>query len=664
MNYWLGIDSGGTFTDFVLIQANACSIHKVLSTPAAPEQAILQGISEMGLDKAMRAGELTIVHGTTVATNAALEGQGADTLFITNAGIEDILLIGRQARAELYNLTPTVTRGPLQRKDMLGVNCRRDARGRNLHPLSDGEIHRIVEQVAERNPQAVAISLLYSWLDDSEEQQLAKALRHSGRFVCHSSHVLPVSGEYERGICTWLNAWLGPRVAEYLDRLDQAVQPSSLSIMQSHGGTLPAGVAARRAVNLLLSGPAGGLCAARDIARQSGREKLMTFDMGGTSTDVALLDGDLNLTREGRIGGWPVAVPMVDMHTIGAGGGSLAQVDAAGMLHVGPQSAGADPGPACYGRGATLATVTDANLVLGRLPASQRLGGSLKLDLAAARQALDQLADQLGMDHLAAARGVIALANEHMAQALRVISIQKGHDPADFTLTSFGGAGGLHVCELAGMLGMRQALVPANSGVLSAEGLVRAPRQRELIQALPEHADSRQISSLMEQLEKIGRQALEDDGCAPESITCLAEVGLCYQGQSFQLNVPWQGSRAGAEQAFHQLHEQRYGHRLELPISWIHVQIQVRAETSLPAPAGLSEHRGEAEQHLPVAGCAQPVPVYQRASLGAGQILTGPALICEAVATTWLAPGWQLAVSEAGHLWLSQPTAASQQATE
>lgn len=654
MTHWLGIDTGGTFTDFVLLAPEGNRIHKVLSTPQAPEQAILQGIDELGLSALMHDGQLVIVHGTTVATNAALQGQGVKTLFVTNAGLEDTLLIGRQARDALYDLTPAAGQGALNRADMLGVNCRRGADGSVITALGEAEIRRLTQEIERRNPAAVAISLLYSWLDDSEERALAQALEKPGRFVCHSAAVLPVTGEYERGLCTWLNAWLGPVVTDYLNRLDQAVRPSTLAIMQSHGGTLPPRAAARGAVNLLLSGPAGGLCAAREIARQSGRGAMMTFDMGGTSTDVALLDGDLNLTMEGRIGPWPVAVPMVEMHTIGAGGGSLAQVDDAGMLHVGPQSAGAQPGPACYGRGGEQATVTDANLVLGRLPADQRLGGSLALDQAAAQAALDRLSQQLGMDRLAAAEGVIALANEHMAQALRVISVGKGHNPADFTLVSFGGAGGLHVCELAGILGMHRALVPVNSGVLSAEGLVRAPHQRELVQTLPDNLDASGISELIDQLEARGRAALKADGCDPARIHCKREVALCYQGQSFQLTVPWCGSREQAEAAFHQRHEQRYGHRLKLPVSWVNVQVQARAEREPPDRTLLTEQSGMTRLKADVHGCEQPVPLFQREDLGAGQRLCGPALICEAVATTWLAPGWCLEVGPQGHLWLEK----------
>ncbi|MFC6329068.1 hydantoinase/oxoprolinase N-terminal domain-containing protein, partial [Alloalcanivorax gelatiniphagus] len=342
MAYWLGVDTGGTFTDFVLLGEGEPRIHKVLSTPSAPEHAILQGIRELGLDSALAAGELRIVHGTTVATNAALEGKGARTVLVTDRGLEDVPLIGRQNRPELYNLTPQVRRTALHDTPVEGLDARLNADGEPLAPLTEADIQEIVSRVSTHKPESVAVSLLFSYLNDEHEERLARALRDAGLAVSLSSQVLPTRGEYERGLATWLNAWLAPRIHQYLNRLSEHTRPAPLAIMQSHGGTVAADQAAGRAVNLLLSGPAGGLSAARRLALDLDRDHLMTFDMGGTSTDVALLDGDIRLTRDGHIGPYPVAVPMVDMHTIGAGGGSLARVDDAGLLHVGPQSAGAD----------------------------------------------------------------------------------------------------------------------------------------------------------------------------------------------------------------------------------------------------------------------------------------------------------------------------------
>ncbi|MFP1677102.1 hydantoinase/oxoprolinase family protein [Alloalcanivorax sp. C16-2] len=654
MAYWLGVDTGGTFTDFVLLGEDEPRIHKVLSTPAAPEQAILQGIREMGLEDALGAGELVIVHGTTVATNAALEGQGARTVLVTNQGLEDVPLIGRQNRPELYNLTPIAAPSALGETPVESLPARLGAGGEEITALDDRQIQELVSRVSAHKPESVAVNLLFSYLDPDHENRLGRALEEAGLTVSLSSQVLPLRGEYERGLATWLNAWLAPRIRHYLNRLSTHTRPSPLTIMQSNGGTVAAEQAAGRAVNLLLSGPAGGLNAARRLGRELGRDHLMTFDMGGTSTDVALLDGDIRLTRDGHIGPYPVAVPMVDMHTIGAGGGSLARADDAGLLHVGPRSAGAHPGPACYGRGGTEPTVTDANVVLGRLQPEFALGGSLALDEDAARAAVNRLATRLGLGLEDAARGIIDLANEHMSQALRVISIQKGFDPANFTLVSFGGAGGLHVCALADNLGMRQAVVPVRAGVLSAEGLVYAPRKRELIQALPADADGQGVDTLARDLDRHGRAELAAEGVAETDIETTVSLDLCYQGQSSTLALPWEGDAAACEAAFHALHEQRYGHRLALPVRRVNVRVRCQAAPRSPAPAALTGGTGEPAWHARLPELSVPVPVYRREALKPEQCLEGPALIFEPVGTVYLAPGWRAQVHFQGHLLMTR----------
>ena len=654
LSYWLGVDTGGTFTDFVLLGDGEPRIHKVLSTPDAPERAILQGIEALGMGAAMATGELAIVHGTTVATNAALEGKGARTVFVTNSGIEDILRIGRQNRAELYNLTPTPAASALTDLPVEGINARLDAQGNELQPLSSDEIADLVTRIKQHDPQSVAICLLFAYLQGEHEQQLAEALRGAGLNVSTSHEIVATRGEYERGLATWLNAWLSPKVADYLQRLQQATRPAPLAIMQSHGGTIASEQAAAQAVNLLLSGPAGGLAAAHRLGEQLQQPNLMTFDMGGTSTDVALLDGAIRLTQQGRIGPYPVAVPMVDMHTIGAGGGSLAYVDEAGLLHVGPQSAGASPGPACYGQGGTQVTVTDANVVLGRLQPAFALGGSLQLDVAAANAAMARLGKALGLSVQETAEGVLALANEHMTQALRVISIQKGHDPADFALMSFGGAGGLHVCALANNLGMRRAIVPQRAGVLSAEGLVYAPRKRELLQALADNASEAQLLALRQQLEEQGSQELQAEGVDAQDLQFQTFVEMCYRGQSSVLQVIWRDDPAERESAFHAAHEQRFGHRLGLPVQQVNLRVQVLANSHTPDSPALTAEAGKPSGHAQLPGIDTPVALFQRESLGAGQRLEGPALIAEAVGTTWLAPGWQATVDALGHLLLER----------
>jgi N-methylhydantoinase A len=504
-------------------------------------------------------------------------------------------------------------------------------------------------------PEAVAINLLFSFLDDGDERAIASWLP-ADVFIARSSEVLPEYKEYERGIATWLNAWVGPRVAGYLERLNAALTPAPVAVMQSSGGTVSAGHAGRMAVRLLLSGPAGGLTGAGFIGRQAGHTHLLTFDMGGTSTDVALIDGDVRLTSEGRIGPWPVAVPMVDMHTIGAGGGSIARLDSGGVLAVGPESAGADPGPACYGQGGTQVTVTDANLVLGRLLPDAFLGGAMTLDAGAARQAVERLARQMGVGVEAAAAGVVAIANEHMAQALRVISVQRGVDPRNFVLTSFGGAGGLHVCALAEALGMARALVPVHAGVLSALGMLVAPPSRQLSRTLTgllEDISEAAIEDELRVLAAQGQAELEAEDVDAGSIGTAFSLDLRYQGQSYTLNLPWQGI-AASRAAFEALHTQRYGHRLDAPVELVTLRCGLHGpalEVRLPS---LAPGHAAAPRHTAVAGHSRPVPVHARAQLCAGQRFAGPALVTETVATTWLPPGWSCEVDGAGNLLLER----------
>jgi N-methylhydantoinase A len=648
----LGVDTGGTFTDFVLHEADgSLRVHKVLSTPAAPEQAILQGIRELGLDPQ----GLQLVHGSTVATNAVLEGKGVPTLYVTNRGFADVLSIGRQQRAGLYELQPAVVADPVPGGWCLETGGRLDAQGRLLEPLTDLDLAELQAAVRARGPAAVAVNLLFSYLDPDLEERIAAAMP-DGVFVSLSSRVLPEVREYERGMATWLNAWIGPKVAGYLSRLCAGLPGVPVSVMQSSGDTVAAAQAAQNAVRMLLSGPAGGLIAARHVGLAGGEERLLTFDMGGTSTDVALVDGEPRLTTEGLIGRYPVAVPMVDMHTIGAGGGSIAWIDAGGMLQVGPESAGADPGPACYGRGGRQATVTDANLLLGRLQSNAFLGGAMGLDRPAAARAVGDLATCLGQTVERTALDIVAIANEHMAQALRVISIRRGADPREHVLVSFGGAGGLHVCALAGLLETGRAMVPVHGGVLSALGmLVARPGRRlsrthiGLLGALPVES----LQAVFEELRADGLAALAAEGLAAETCEALASVDLRYAGQSYTLNLPWRGIEATIA-AFHARHEQRYGHRLALPVELVNIRQWVRGpQPRLALPALDGGPPGQAFATCAVVGVAEPVPQFWRASLAAGQRIEGPALICENVATTWVEPGWSATVDRIGNLQLS-----------
>jgi N-methylhydantoinase A len=684
----LGVDTGGTFTDFVLLtrsssqstssssnnntnQSAELRTHKVLSTPESPERAILQGIDEMGLATAVARGQVKIIHGSTVATNAALEGKGVKTAFITNTGFRDLLTIGRQTRPELYLLETPPISPPVSRALCLEVDGRIDSHGKELAPLNQLNLETLLTSLNQQKPEAVAISLLFSFLDPGHEKQIARLLADKleySPFITCSHDVLPEYREYERGIATWLNATLGPLVRKYLLNLKKSTQPSSLSVMQSSGGTIDADQAACKSVNLLLSGPAGGLAAANFLAQLIGQSRLMTFDMGGTSTDVALLDGKINLTTEGSIGDYPVAVPMVDMHTIGAGGGSIALIDAGGLLQVGPQSAGASPGPACYGLGGSQATVTDANLVLGRLQPDAFLGGTMRLDVAAAREVIAPIARALSLSIEEAASGIIKVANEHMARALRVISVARGHDPKSFRLCCFGGAGGLHICALADAMGMSDAMVPINAGVLSAMGMFLAPVERQLsqtCQGLLRTLDNKEIEQIFDRLAAQGLEQLVDEGLAVENTRSERQADLRYAGQSTSLTIGWT-SAAEAEEQFHISHENRYGHRLAAHVELVNLRLSVSEQKDPPVLAQLmAQLDGQNSSECSVItktlyGLSQPVPVIERSTLLNGNKVLGPALIVESNATTWLAKGWHARCDPYGNLMLKRDTSQGQ----
>jgi N-methylhydantoinase A len=664
---FLGIDTGGTFTDFVLREAATVRVHKVLSTPGAPQDAILTGIKEMGLQARVAAGQVMIIHGTTVATNAALEGKGVRTAYITNKGLKDVLLIGRQTRQQLYQLTPTRPKTPFDEQLMLEVNTRLDAQGKLIEPLTVTDLDNLERQIAILQPESIAINLLFSFLDPEQELQI-EARFCDAYFVSRSSLVLPEHREYERGMTTWLNAWIGPLIKSYLVSLSTALAPSNLAIMQSSGLTISAKVAADRAVNLLLSGPAGGLAAALAIGHQIRQPRLMTFDMGGTSTDVALLEGEIRLTNQGKIANYPVAVPMADIHTIGAGGGSIAFVDAGGMLQVGPASAGAHPGPACYGRGGTAPTVTDANLVLGRLRSDAFLGGRMQLDTTAAVRALQPLADQLQISVTDLALGIIRIANESMIQALRIISIQQGHDPRDFQLMSFGGAGGLHICDLADALDVREAIVPLNSGVLSALGMLAAQPGREVVkthQGILDELDDSALTARLDALLTIAQQELKDEGIV--NTQHQYHLDLRYLGQTFSIAVAYR-TIAAAIADFHAMHLRLYGHALDKAVELVNLRVHVEAVRQPfrlpPTTQTTTEKNGHSnlidgdnvcgDVFGDLVGEVDPVPIYQRDMLAATCLLTGPALITEDHTTVFLKSGWRASKDELGNLKLTR----------
>jgi len=661
--HWLGVDTGGTFTDFVYFDGDLIHIHKVLSTPDAPERAILQGIDELNISL----DGLQLIHGSTVATNAVLEGKGVKTAYITNKGFADVLTIGRQARRELYKLMPR-PRAPLIPADCcVEVNTRLSANGKLLQALGPQDIDSLLSAIEKIKPRAIAINLLFSFLDDQQEQEIQKQLveRFGDIFVSCSSDVLPEYKEYERGMATALNAYVGPLMQGYLNRLRLslekrikagAIKPG-LSVLQSSGGTIQAAHAGKYAVNLLLSGPAGGLKGAQYVASLSGESKLLSFDMGGTSTDVALINGEIKLSSEGNIGDYPVAVPMVDMHTIGAGGGSVAYVDAGGLLNVGPESAGAKPGPACYGQGGVQATVTDANLVLGRLQADGFLGEGMQLSMAAAKDAMKNVAKLLDKSIEATAQGIIQIANEHMVRALRTISVQRGFDPQDFALTCFGGAGGLHVCALADALKVQRAIVPIHGGVLSALGMLVAQAGRELshscIQGLL-NSDQQQLENVFTELEARGVSDMQKELTAEPKLQ--RSMDLRYKGQSFTLNLPWLADLKNIEQAFHELHKNTYGHKLDMDVELVNLRVSIKGDVpafKLPV-RNTGKLKSSGPRQVSCYGFEQSVMVYQRDELIYGQKISGPALILETVSTTFIDVDWFCQTDDWGNLLLSR----------
>jgi N-methylhydantoinase A len=644
----LGVDTGGTFTDFVLLEEAGIRQCKVLSTPADPSLAIVTGLRQLGVYGASP----TIVHGTTVGTNAVLEGKGARVAYVTSEGFTDVLTLGRQDRAEVYELRQPEVPPPVPAELCFGVSSRVTAEAELCSPANVDDLRALRSRLDELAPEAIALNLLFSFLRPAEERRIAEIIG-GRRFVSCSSEVLPEAKEYERGVATWLNASIGPVIKRYLERLQTQAPDARISVMQSAATTIVADQAASQAVRLLLSGPAGGLAAALAIGKAAGQDHLLTFDMGGTSTDVSLLDGEITLTDASRIGDYPLAVPSVDMHTIGAGGGSIARVDSGGMLIVGPESAGADPGPACYGRGGTNATVTDANLVLGRIPKDTLLGGTLALDFDAAVDAIDRLAAGMLCTHLDAARGIVRVANEHMARALRVMSVERGHDPKDYSLFCFGGAGGLHACELARLLDMRRIVLPARAGVLSAFGMLVARPGRHLSKAVLHLLDEVTPVDMEQGFAGLAADAVSQmavEGFDSGALVYRRQLELRYRGQSATHRIDYRPGSDHAEH-FHQVHAAACGHRLDQAVELVNLRLEATGPAALDGvePTTPGPVVNEEEKAVPDRAAG---PVRRRDSLRPGDRLQGPVCITETGATAWIERGWEASLDALGNLLL------------
>lgn len=677
----VGVDTGGTFTDFVVLAGERREAFKIASTPGEPERAIIAGLErivELFADGRVLSGE--VAHGTTVGTNALLERKGARTALVTTAGFEDVLEIGRQARPEPYNLAATPVPPLVPSHLRFGVNERVLADGSVRTKLEAGDLDRLVRRLLKARVESVAVSLLFSFIDPTHEEQLLTRLSELGVPISVSHRILPEHREYERTSTLVINAYLAPRVGRYLSGLRKGLERYGervgLRVMQSSGGSISAEVAAREPVRTILSGPAGGLVAATQVGALAGFDRIITFDMGGTSTDVAVCEGGLPTTNEARVGGLPVAVPVLDIHTVGAGGGSIARVDAGGALRVGPESAGADPGPAAYGRGEQ-PTVTDANLLLGRFAGRGLLNGDVPLDLSRARAAFERLAGEMAavsgrrVTVVESAIGVLRVANANMERALRLVSIEHGHDPRRFTLVAFGGGGGLHAAALAEALRIPRILIPVDPGAFSALGVLLADVIRDYSKTVMLHfdpgvggAESEGLKVLgrhFADLEALARTELGTEGFGGDRLRLDRFYAIRYCGQSYELIVPATRDPIGA---FHLMHHRRYGHSEEgRAVEVVSVRLRAVGVTVKPKldDAGGSRARARARPPEPIAATRvwfgpRPslVPVFDRSALRPGMRIAAPAVVVEYGSTTILPAGWGLVVDPRGNLLLSR----------
>ncbi len=661
----IGVDTGGTFTDLLSIDNRGLRVHKLPSVPDDPSRAILEGIRAL-LEGSDADAPLEVTHGSTVATNAVLERKGARTALITTAGFEDVLAIGRQTRPELYNFNVTRPEPLVPRNRIFGLGERLAYDGSVLLPINPAEVDALITCLRALQIESVAICFLHSYANPAHEKQVAAALRKAGFRTSASYEVLPEYREYERWATTAVNAYVAPLMARYLDCLHTgltAMRPkTSLRIMQSNGGSISAARAAQEAVQTILSGPAAGVIGAQAIGDLSGFRRLITFDMGGTSTDVSLLDGRIGTTNESLVGDLPVRLPVLDIHTVGAGGGSIAWIDSGGSLRVGPRSAGAQPGPVCFGTGTEL-TVTDANLLLGRLDPSFFLGGRMTLDLARTERLAGEFAARLNLTTLVLAEGILRIANANMERAVRVVSVQRGFDPRYFALLAFGGAGGLHACALADSLEIPTVLVPEHAGVLSALGMLLADVIKDYSASMLAPLTQLKIETLtiktkLDMLRECAVADLASEGFRQSEITLTAALSMRYTGQAFEIDVPFDGgvSLDSLEARFHELHQQRYGYsNTQYATEAVQLRLRGTGHTWKPQLSAHTNTRpSNAKPHAMrdtiFSSQLYSTQVFHRAELAAGAKGSGPALIVSGESTTVISPGWHWHIDDAGTL--------------
>jgi N-methylhydantoinase A len=688
----IGVDTGGTFTDCVVFDGVEIRILKVFSTPADAARGILEGVEQLRREflrastakkrgRVQRAEPFALVHGTTVGTNSLLERRGARVALVTTAGFEDLIEIGRQNRPRLYDLNVQRESPLVPRALRWGVAERTAAGGKILRRPAARELHRIRSLIQKSGADSVALCLLFSFANPANERIVARALRRLGLPLSVSHEILPEFREYERLSTVVLNAYLAPRMGAYLASLERGVRKQAgpsrgqVYVMQSSGGISTAARAAREPVRTILSGPAGGVVAAAWLAKSLGVRRAISFDMGGTSTDACLLDGPPRTTHETTLAGLPVAVPVLDVHSVGAGGGSLARVDAGGALRVGPESAGAEPGPACYSRGGSAVTVTDANLILGRLDPDYFLGGTVRLDVTAAQQSFAKFMRlSSGRAHrekaatlFELASGIVTVANATMERALRVISVERGYDPRDFALISFGGAGGLHAADLARALGLAGVIVPRHPGAFSALGIllcdVTRDVSRSVLLPVPDSATAlrgllRDLDRRFRILEREARAELRRERLAQPSLRAERRLDVRYRGQAYEISVAFSPSFAAR---FHAEHEKAYGYAHAGRAMEI-VNLRVRLAVPSPKPpvrrrsaeAGNPREAVVKEKPVWFDGHLHPTPLYDRERLRSGARFAGPAIVVEYSSTTVVPPDFECRVDEYLNLRLSE----------
>ena len=655
-----GVDIGGTFTDLVLSDGGQLSIHKLLSTPGQPERAMLTGL------EALSAGGIAaleaVAHGSTVATNAILERKGARAALLTTAGFRDLLFIGRQDRPQLYDIHPRIPPPLIPRQRCYEIPERLDFRGKTLLPLDMAALDRVLDEVAAQGCDAIGVCFLFSYVNAAHERLVKQRILQRGIVaeewqVALSSEALPEFREYERASTVALEAYVRPVMSRYIGVLEARLPRSlPLRIMKSDGGVMRAGRVRQQAIHTALSGPAAGVTGAWHLAQAAGCDAIITLDMGGTSTDVALIAGQPAPRPESAIDGLPLRVRMLDIETIGAGGGSIARVDAGGALRVGPESAGADPGPAVYGRGGNQATLSDANALLGRLDEAHVLGGALALDLAAGERALDALARQIGFDLVQTAKGVIDIAIVNIDRAIRRVSIARGHDPRDFTLVAFGGAGPLHACAAAARLDIPRVLIPPAPGVLCALGLLLADVSVDFSRSVMQAASDDCLSDLRAVEAEL--LALADSELARERIRqrdrlFAATLDMRYQGQAYELNIPYS---AAAVDDFHAAHERAYGHAMRWrTVEIVGLRVNGRGIGEKPtfhaAPEIVHAPQPIGDKPSPLGGA---IRLYARDSLRPGAQFGGEALVFQLDSTTYVPGGWSARVDGFGNLLLER----------